>query len=99
MVDFLVIGPDTIVQYNNIFPLIKDRKILYGFKRDRGHMWFECDGKLMDVNSIRWFQSLIDVPPEKIVLEKKFSDIDYKKFDNTDIINIDDYRDIPGDYE
>lgn len=99
MVDFLIIGPDTIVQYNNVFPLIRDRRIYYGFKRDRGHLFFfDSEGKVMDVSGIRWWQNLIDAPPGPMVFKKSIKD-GYKKFDDSDIINIDDYRDIPGDYD
>ena len=37
----------------------------------------------------------IDVP--ELELNKKYTDY-YKKYDNFDAINIDDYRDIPSDY-
>ena len=50
MVDFLLIGPETVVQYNNCFRLIRDHKMFYGFKRDRGHMVFDyIEGYEIDV--------------------------------------------------
>ena len=81
MVDFLLIGPETVVQYNNCFRLIRDHKMFYGFKRDRGHMVFDyIEGYEIDVNQIRWFQNLIDVPPDPLVLRKVYEDGDYRRF-------------------
>lgn len=100
MVDFLLIGPESIIGYKDIFPLIKEKRIRLGYKRDRGHMFFTySSGDLVDVRSIRWFQNLDYVDVEKIILSKKYVEGEYKKFDNTDFINIDDYRDIPQDYD
>ena len=97
MVDFLVIGPETVMGYNNIFPLIKDRRFFMGYKRDRGHMLFNKNDEIVDVPNIRWFQNLIEIDVPELELNKKYTDY-YKKYDDFDAINIDDYRDIPGDY-
>ena len=35
MVDFLVIGPETAVRKDNVFSLIKENIINYGYRRDR----------------------------------------------------------------
>ena len=97
MVDFLVIGPETVIGYNNIFPLIKDRRFFMGYKRDRGHMLFNKNDEIADVPNIRWFQNLIEIDVPELELNKKYTDY-YKKYDDFDAINIDDYRDIPSDY-
>ena len=101
MVDFLVIGPETAVRKDNVFSLIKENIINYGYRRDRKHMLFNVPGSddLMDVSYVRWFQNLvnIDVPP--LVLSKRYVDGGYRKYDDESAINIDDYRDIPGDYD
>lgn len=101
MVDFLVIGPETVVQYNNCFRLIRDHKMFYGFKRDGGHMVFDyIDGYEIDVQQIRWFQNLMDVPPDPLVLRKVYEDGGYRRFDDMpDVINVDRVEDIPVDYE
>lgn len=99
MVDFLVIGPESVIGYKDIFPLIKEKKIRLGYKRDRGHMLFNKNDEIVDVPNIRWFQNLIEIDVDKIVLSKKYVEGEYKKFDDTDFINIDDYRDIPQDYD
>ena len=99
MVDFLVIGPETVIGYKNIFSLIKEKRIILGYKRDRGHMLFNKNDEIADVPNIRWFQNLIEINAEKIILSRKYDEKDYKKFDNTNFINIDDYRNIPSDFD
>lgn len=100
MTDFLILGPETAVRKDNIFPLIRDGVVDYGYRRDRVHIMFMVPGfdGLVDISYVRWFTSLggPDMPP--LVLKKSVKD-GYRKYDGTDIINVDDYRDIPGDWE
>lgn len=98
MVDFLVIGPECVMGYSNIFPLIKERRFFMGYKRDRGHMFFQKGDEIADVPNIRWFQNLIEIEVPDLVFMKRYVDGEYKKYDDGSFINIDDYRDIPGDY-
>lgn len=98
MVDFLVIGPESVIGYNNVFPLIMHRRVFMGYKRDRGHMFFHKNDELVDVPNIRWFQNLIEIDVPKLELSNKYIPDDYKKYDDFDAINIDDYRDIPDNY-
>ena len=101
MVDFLIIGPETAVRKDNVFPLIKENIINYGYRRDRKHMLFNVPGSddLMDVSYVRWFQNLVDVDVPPLVFSKRYVDGGYRKYDDESAINIDDYRDIPGDYD
>ena len=101
MVDFLILGPETLVRKDNVFPLIKDGVIDYGFRRDREHILFNIPGSddLIDVSYVRWFQNLVDVDVPPLVFRKSYADGGYRKYDDGSAINIDDYRDIPGDYE
>ena len=101
MVDFLVIGPETAVRKDNVFSLIKENIINYGYRRDRKHMLFNVPGSddLMDVSYVRWFQNLVDVDVPELVFSKRYVDGGYRKYDDESAINIDDYRDIPGDYD
>ena len=91
MVDFLVIGPVSSITYNNIFPLIKDGDVGFGYNRvsdfDNNNNSVKC----------RWFSNISDYYPPELVLSKRYDD-GYKKFDNYDAINIDRIKDIPGDY-
>lgn len=101
MVDFLIIGPETAVRKDNVFSLIKENVINYGYRRDRKHMLFNVPGSddLMDVSYVRWFQNLVDIDVPPLVLSKRYADGVYRKYDDESAINIDDYRDIPGDYD
>ena len=101
MVDFLIIGPETAVRKDNVFSLIKKNIINYGYRRDRKQTLFNIPGSddLMDVNYVRWFQNLVDVDVPPLVLSKRYVDGGYRKYDDESAINIDDYRDIPGDYD
>ena len=91
MVDFLVIGPVGAIIYRDIFPLIKDDNVSFGWNRV---VEFENGVKF---GNIRWFSNISDYYPPPLVLSKRYDD-GYKKFDNYDAINIDRIKDIPGDY-
>ena len=92
MVDFLVIGPEFSSTYNNMFHLIKDGDISFGYNRV---VEFE-DG--MKFGNIRWFSNISDycIPPFEF--KRQYKDIDYKKFDNYDAIYIKKSEDIPDGY-
>ena len=93
MVDFLVIGPVGAVIYRNIFPLIKDGNVSFGWNRV-----VEFDNGVKFGN-IRWFSNISDYYPPKLELKKHYNEIDYDRFDNYDCINIDRIEDIPDDYD
>lgn len=101
MVDFLILGPETVVGRDNVFPLIKEGVINYGYRRDRVHILFNVPGSddLIDVSYVRWFQNLVDVDVPQLVFSKKYAAGGYRKYDDGSAINVDDYRDIPGDYD
>ena len=91
MVDFLVIGPMSSLTYNDVFELIKDGDVGFGWNRvsdfDNNNNSVKC----------RWFSNISDYYPPELVLSKRYDD-GYKKFDNYDAINIDRIKDIPGNY-
>ena len=112
MVDFLVIGGGTIT--NSIFSMFKDKKVKYGYSISSGDRYFEVpddydfygigykeeEGKrYIAVSGVRWFTSMRDDYPPKLVLSRKYVEGEYKKFDNFDAINIDKTKDIPIDYD
>jgi hypothetical protein len=91
MVDFLVIGPFSLVTYKDTFPFIKDRIIRLGWNRVGE---FSNGSKF---GNIVWFSTIGGgVPP---MLQLKDCDIDkIKRYDNYDAINIDRTEDIPSNY-
>ena len=92
MVDFLVIGPVSAITYKDIFPLIKDCNVSFGWNRV---VEFE-DG--VKFGNIRWFSNISDYCPPKLELKKQYNEVDYHRFDNYDCININRTEDIPKDY-
>lgn len=103
MVDFLVIGPLNASKYNCVFELMMDKSISYGYKYDRGHMFFYIDkddkeNSIIDVARICWYTCLNCEQKRHIDLTRVYNEEEYDKFDGTDILNIDDIRDIPVDY-
>ena len=93
MVDFLVIGPVSAIIYRDIFPLIKDGDISFGWNRV---VEFENGVKF---GNIKWLSKISDYCPPKLELKKHYNEIDYNRFDNYDCINIDRIEDIPVDYD
>ena len=84
MVDFLIIGPMMSVIYKDIFPLIKDGDVSFGWNNV-----VEFEGGVKFGN-IRWFSNISDYCPPSLELKKDYNIDDYKKFDERpDIINID----------
>ena len=93
MVDFLVIGHISCINYNNIHPLVINGKFSFGWNRV---VEFENGVKF---GNIRWFGNISDYCPPKLELKKHYNEIDYNRFDNYDCINIDRIEDIPVDYD
>ena len=93
MVDFLVIGPVISITYKNMFHLIKDGDISFGW-----NIVVEFDNGVKFGN-IRWFSNISDYFPPKLELKKQYNEVDYNRFDNYDCINIDRIEDIPSDYQ
>lgn len=91
MVDFLLIGPRAGIIYDNIFPLIKDRRVMFGSLRK--DISFGDEGI-----SCRWFQSIRSFYVDPLLL-KEYKEEEYSKYDHFDAINIDKVSDIPYDYE
>ena len=90
MVDFLVIGPRASIICGNIFPLVKDRRIMLGSLRK--DISFGDEGI-----SCRWFQNIrsFDVDPLPL---KEYKEGEYDCYDHFDAINTEKVEDIP-DYD
>ena len=107
---FLIIGNAGAVSYKEIFPLIRDNKIWWGYSKrgmlfripnDSGaHSKIINGEKYSSVNAV-WYTNLIharrdkDFHPQKKYCE---SPDKYPKYDNHAAINIDKTNDIPQDY-
>ena len=59
----------------------------------------ECDGEVMTtINICVWWTNIEHNHRRPLECSREYKEGDYKKFDGTNIINIDDIRDIPKDY-
>jgi hypothetical protein len=87
MVDFLVIGPRTGIIYDNIFPFIKERRIMLGNLRK--DISFGDEGI-----SCRWFQNIREFEIDPLPL-KEYKEGEYDCYDHFDAINTEKIEDIP----
>lgn len=108
---FLIIGNKNAVTYKEIFPLIKENKIWFGYTSP--NIFDTPDGMTEKVNGLsRWFTNL-DITKRHDGLwhkDGKFDDTQahcyyegweehYPKYDNYDAINVDKTKEIPIDYK
>ena len=94
---FLILGNFNAITYKEIFPLVKSNKIWLGVSPRS--MDFKCsNGEMNKVNAC-WYTNLDHAKRhENIILYKKYTSVDYEKYDNYDAINVDYTKDIPMDY-
>jgi len=108
MVDFLVIGNVVAAHYDEVFPLIMNERVFFGYSITGGRRKFrvpdEYDffghkksvkegNKFMHVRGVRWFSSF-EVEDRQPLILKKYIDGDYRNFDDVFFINIDKTDDI-----
>ena len=93
MVDFLVIGHISCINYNNIYPLVINGKFSFGWNRV---VEFENG---MKFGNIRWFSNISDYKPGNFEFKRDYVEGYFKRFDECpDCINIDRKDDIPDGY-
>ena len=113
--DFLILGNNNALSYQNVFSLIKENKMWCGyrcnkniaFKVGEGYSYDEKltaqinDGnKYGTVPAITWFTTLpVKNRNEELVLTKEYNSVEYPKYDNYDAININRVVQIPKDYD
>lgn len=113
--DFLILGNNNALSYQNVFSLIKENKMWCGyscnknitFKVGEGYSYDEKltaqinDGnKYGTVPAITWFTTLpVKNRNEELVLTKEYNNVEYPKYDNYDAININRVVQIPKDYD
>lgn len=109
---FVIIGHQNAITYKEIFKLIKDEDLWlgYGFTGGAGHFinkHYEDyatagDHKegMIRVSGVHWYTNLdIAKRHEELILYKKYTPIEYPKYENYDAINVNKTKDIPMDYE
>ena len=112
---FLILGNQNAVTHKDIFPLIRDNKLWYGYSVRSGGLDFRIPddyeeyGKNVFIRDghhfiflpgIRWFTNLAhSLRHEKLILYKTYNPEEYPTYDNYNAINVDKTSDIPSDYE
>jgi hypothetical protein len=112
---FIILGNQNAVTYKEVFPLIKDNKVWYGYSVHSGGLDFQIpddyetysknvfikDGHhFINLSGIRWFTNLDhSLRHEKLLLWKPYTKEEYPKYENYDAININKYSEIPVDYD
>ena len=112
---FLILGDQNAVTYKEIFKLIKQDKLWFGYDNN-GTKWFQVpmdydiptesrkkieDGiKYFSFGRIMWYTNLDTTKRHQdIDLYKKYTPKEYPKYDNYDAIEVSKVSDIPKDYK
>lgn len=111
---FLIIGNQNAAIYKEIFPLIKDNKVWFGYhvgdmefkvpsrtKPRASRYWQDETGqKWRSLGTICWFTNLdIKKRHESLILTQAYDPEEHPHYDNYDAINIDRVANIPSDYK
>lgn len=96
---YLIIGNKNNVNDKDIFPLLRDNEVWFGY--DSPSEFNTPQGMTKKVQGLcRWFTNLdIDKRHEKLILWKNYSEDEYPKYVNYDAIEVDKVADIPCDYD
>ena len=93
---FLVIGNQNAITCKEIFPLIRDSKIWWGYNSPTDFK--RPDGSIKKTVT-RWYTNIfIKKQNEELILTKTYNPKDYPKYDNYDAIEVGKVADIPKDY-
>lgn len=107
---FVIIGNINAITYKEVFPLLKNDKIWFGFNSgsqtfvvpqsfERNNSYMENGVKYAKFGNICWFTNLdISKRHEELFLYKNYTPEEYPKYDNYDAINVNKTQDIPCDY-
>jgi hypothetical protein len=111
---FIILGNQNAVTYKDIFPLIRDNELWYGYSIHSGGVNFQIpddyeeysknvfmkDGHhFINLSGIRWFTNIDHKQRhEKLILWKQYTPEEYPTYDNYDAINVNATKDIPVDY-
>lgn len=112
--NFLILGDQNAITYKEIFKLIKENKLWFGYDNG-GTKWFQVPDdydiptesrkkikngiKYFSMGRIMWFTNLDTTKRhEELTLYKEYSNNEYQKYDNFDAIEVSKVVDIPKGY-
>lgn len=93
---YIIVGPENVLVYKNVFPLVKDKKLWTGYNMLKEFIL--PNGQTAKFGNIVWWTNMKGIA-DKV---SKHTDIlysnEYYRYDNYDAINVDRVTDIPFDY-
>ncbi len=110
---FLIIGNQNAITYKEIFLLIKDNKIWLGwhsgdmaftvpsnYEERETRFWIDKSGqKWRSMGNICWYTNIdITKRHEELILYKQYDPVEYPKYDNYNVIEVNKVATIPCDY-
>lgn len=94
---FLILGNMNAVTYKEIFPLIRDKKIWWGYNSPTDFK--RPDGSIKKTVT-RWYTNISTKKQnEELILTKTYNPKDHPKYDNYDAIEVGKVANIPKDYK
>lgn len=94
---FVIIGNMNAATYKDVFPLLKNNKVWFGFNYVKE--FIQPDGNSKKFGNILWYTNLdITKRHEELNLIEKYNPDRYPRYDNYDAINVNKVVDIPCDY-
>lgn len=95
---FIIIGSQNAITYKEIFPLIKNNMLWLGVNHIKE--FIQPNKEIKKFGNICWYTNISNKRRnETLDLYKKYSPMEYPKFDNIDAINVNNYTEIPADYD
>lgn len=95
---FLIIGDLNWVSYKEVFPLLKEDRMWFGYSAVKEFR--QPDGSIKKFGNKLWYTNLdIQKCHDRLVLSKHYVPEDYPKYDNYDAIEVSKVVDIPYDYD
>ena len=96
---FLIIGNKNAAAYKEVFPLIKNNRVWFGYSVPKDFRLPNGEITKKQNGLCRWFTNLeVKRRSEFIILYKDYSPEVYKKYDNYDAIDVGSVSDIPRNY-
>lgn len=94
---FLLVGNENTVASTEIFPLIKENKIKFGYNKIK--TFLRPDGSTQDFGNVCWFTNLpLREKNTQLTFTKQYTEDLYPQYDNYEAINVDKVVDIPKNY-
>ena len=95
---FLILGNINAITYKETFNIIKKNKLWLGYNTVR--LFKQPDGSMYETARTYWYTNLDHTKRhEELILYKKYSELEYPKYDNYNAINVDKVAEIPMDYD